>query len=523
MSRPFFLERWPYVTAILIIAVTTLVRLWFVYSNQLDLVQDEAQYWDWSRRLELSYYSKGPLIAYIISLGTHFFGDTQLGVRIGAVAGSFLAQVLLFAGVAGLFRRPVAAMWTLVVANTAPLVLASALLMTTDNPLLVCWLGAMFCLYRASTREKAGVWFVLLAVLLAVGILAKYMMLAFLGVAFLYLLGLRWHRLLPSGFTRNLVTAAAVGTVAGLLPILIWNAANDFVGFKHVAVLAAVFGKAGAESAAQPFFRFDRFPDYIGSQIGLLTPWWFVFMLVGGWRALVAAVRRPVVPEEVNVREALLLTVSFWPLWLFFLFWSFHAKIYPNWAAVSYASGLILAGMAFAHHFQRTKLRLKYLWPALGLVIFLVLHLQGYLPLPEKYNPTLRLKGWSDLTHKLEEVQNAEFPASDKVFFFSDSYSMTAALAFYAPDKPITYCADFGRRMSQYDLWPGPEDKKGWGAIMVRKDYEDWMPDPLKAMCSELKNIHYQSTHRGKPARKFTITVCKEFTGPWPETKRAGY
>src|SRR5204862_4108891 len=32
----------------------------------LDLSGDEAHYWDWSRQLDLSYYSKGPLVAYII-------------------------------------------------------------------------------------------------------------------------------------------------------------------------------------------------------------------------------------------------------------------------------------------------------------------------------------------------------------------------------------------------------------------------------------------------------------------------
>src|SRR5436190_146486 len=32
----------------------------------LNLSGDEAHYWDWSRQLELSYYSKGPLVAYII-------------------------------------------------------------------------------------------------------------------------------------------------------------------------------------------------------------------------------------------------------------------------------------------------------------------------------------------------------------------------------------------------------------------------------------------------------------------------
>ena len=31
-----------------------------------DLAPDEAHYWDWSRNLDWGYYSKGPLIAWLI-------------------------------------------------------------------------------------------------------------------------------------------------------------------------------------------------------------------------------------------------------------------------------------------------------------------------------------------------------------------------------------------------------------------------------------------------------------------------
>ena len=347
MSRPFFLERWPYVTAILIIAVTTLVRLWFVYSNQLDLVQDEAQYWDWSRRLELSYYSKGPLIAYIISLGTHFLGDTQLGVRIGAVAGEL-------PDASHPFRRSGRAVPPPRGRHVDPG-------RGQHRPA-----GPGLGHPHDHGQPPAG--------LLAGGhVLSLPGLHQGKGRNLVRAAGRTAGRGNPGqihdarlpGRSLSLPPGAALATAAapGLhaqpyhcgcggrrgwaLPILLWNASNDFVGFKHVAVLAAVFGKTAPKARPSPFSAWTVFPDYILSQIGLLTPWWFVFMLVGGCRALVTAVRRPVVPEEVNVREALLLTVSFWPLWLFFLFWSFHAKIYPNWAAVSYASGLILAGMAF--------------------------------------------------------------------------------------------------------------------------------------------------------------------------------
>ena len=43
-----------------------------------DLAPDEGHYWDWSRHLDWSYYSKGPLIAWIIRAGCEVFGPTAV-------------------------------------------------------------------------------------------------------------------------------------------------------------------------------------------------------------------------------------------------------------------------------------------------------------------------------------------------------------------------------------------------------------------------------------------------------------
>ena len=48
----------------------SLFRVYFILTCPFDLTADEAQYWEWSRHLDWSYYSKGPMIAYLIYLGT---------------------------------------------------------------------------------------------------------------------------------------------------------------------------------------------------------------------------------------------------------------------------------------------------------------------------------------------------------------------------------------------------------------------------------------------------------------------
>ena len=63
------------------IAALLLFRLWYVSSGIIELSNDEAYQWLWSKHLALSYFSKPPGIAFIQYAGTGLWGDTQLGVR----------------------------------------------------------------------------------------------------------------------------------------------------------------------------------------------------------------------------------------------------------------------------------------------------------------------------------------------------------------------------------------------------------------------------------------------------------
>ena len=45
-----------------------------VFGCDWDLCNDEAEYWAWSRQLDWSYYSRGPLIAWLIRLATECSG-----------------------------------------------------------------------------------------------------------------------------------------------------------------------------------------------------------------------------------------------------------------------------------------------------------------------------------------------------------------------------------------------------------------------------------------------------------------
>ena len=91
--------------SLLLITVATLARYWFVVTGQLNLAPDEAQYWDWSRTLQWSYYSKGPLIAFINYVGTAFLGATEFGVRAGAMVGALIMQLAVLGWIGIYLKR----------------------------------------------------------------------------------------------------------------------------------------------------------------------------------------------------------------------------------------------------------------------------------------------------------------------------------------------------------------------------------------------------------------------------------
>ncbi|CAK7072951.1 MAG: hypothetical protein DELT_01973 [Desulfovibrio sp.] len=548
-NRVFSLWRqYPHALAALLIVAATTARYCFVASGQLDLVQDEAQYWDWSRRLQWSYYSKGPLIAWIIKAFTAVFGDTELGVRFGAIVGSFAAQVIWYLGVGVLLHKPRVALITLFICNTMPLFLASGILMTTDNPLLVCWLLALFSLHAAAMRPDSRAPWVVFGASVAFGILAKYTMLGMGGVALLHAAFLRYHGILPKGHCKRLCLAFGVGALIGLIPILIWNAQNGWASFRHVGRLAGVAPAAGE---TPPLIRFDRLPEYVGGQLGLVYPWWIAFMLYGGWLAVKRCCKRTAPDayrEKREAAQAALLVAGFWPIFLFFLVWSLHTRIYANWSAMCYASGVVLAALGVDAVLEKyrarpeqggvspnapSKLPSKFpwtrrlvpVWAGISVILCLVMYAQEPVSriLPDAANPASRLKGWADMGRRVGEFRDA-LPNPERVFIFSDQYDVTSQLAFYVPGRPVTFCADFGRRLNQYDFWPSPEDRKGWDAIFVRRKP---FAEPNKALATMFTAIGnpeaYRSTHRGGNGREFGIVVLRDFTGQWPRMSTGIY
>ena len=69
--------------ALIAIAAITAIRVAVLILSPLDLYPDEAQYWWWSQNPDWGYFSKPPMIGWVIWLTTAFFGDAEWAIRIG--------------------------------------------------------------------------------------------------------------------------------------------------------------------------------------------------------------------------------------------------------------------------------------------------------------------------------------------------------------------------------------------------------------------------------------------------------
>src|SRR5438445_728935 len=95
---------WHVLAAALILAAAGLHVAYLASDFALDLAPDEAHYWDWSRHLDWSYYSKGPLVAFLIRGGCELVGgfsndftnNQMLAVRLPAVLCGSLLLVSLY-------------------------------------------------------------------------------------------------------------------------------------------------------------------------------------------------------------------------------------------------------------------------------------------------------------------------------------------------------------------------------------------------------------------------------------------
>ena len=308
-----------------IVAVLTAVRVALLVLTPLQLYPDEAQYWWWAQTPAFGYFSKPPMIAWLIRFTTVLFGDGEWAIRLAAPLLHGGTALLLY-GIGKRTGDERIGFWSALAYATLPGVSYSCGLISTDVPLLFCWALAL-CAFLAALDDEGWRWPLLCGAALGLGLLSKYAMLYFVAGMMLSALVSSRARALVLG--RRGAAIFATGLVL-FLPNLLWDRAHGFVTVTHIAVDADL---------RQAQFRLLDALDFLGGQFGVFGPLLMAGFLLALWRL---ARRRPV--PLLNGREdALLLAAFALPPLLVISVQAFVAGANANWAAPGYVSALPLA------------------------------------------------------------------------------------------------------------------------------------------------------------------------------------
>jgi predicted membrane-bound mannosyltransferase len=140
-KEPLSTSRYSAVLAVAL-AVLLLIRLIALKFNATDLFFDEAQYWNWSQEPAFGYYSKPPLIAWLIGASTAVCGVSEFCIRLPSPLVHTATAGVIFALGTRLYSAQVG-FWSALAFATLPGVSFSAGIISTDVPLLFTWALAL--------------------------------------------------------------------------------------------------------------------------------------------------------------------------------------------------------------------------------------------------------------------------------------------------------------------------------------------------------------------------------------------
>jgi len=429
-----------------LIPAVALLRLVFVASSELDLIGDEAYYWEWSRRPDWCYFSKPPMVAWLIGGFTWLLGDETWVVRLPAVVLGAVSLWFLQATARGFFGPRASVLCLLLILATPAQVLAN-FLMTIDPPLYCFWIMTLYFLRRALFADDSRAWW-WAGFSAAAALLSKQaaLLLPLMLAVFLLLDAQRRH------YLRREFCWFLLPVVLVVVQIVVWNHAHDWVMFGHSK------SHFTPHDAIDGWQRLKHGLEFIAYQLLLLSP------LI--WLMTLGVTLQGLVQFKTLSAERRFLWLFGPVLILAVIALSLLQKVQGNWPMPFYLSALILlAGDWLDGHWSRL------MKPALAFGAMLVvityalplalklLHLQGT-PL----DPTKRFNQWRTMAASIDAGRRKTgVDLADSFVIATGHRYLASGLAFYlAGHPPVFRFETSGMVQSQYELgYFCPSPRKG--------------------------------------------------------------
>jgi 4-amino-4-deoxy-L-arabinose transferase-like glycosyltransferase len=424
---------------LLVVAVLTILRLAFLHVTPLELDMEEAQYWVWGETPAWGYFSKPPLIAWLEGASAWLCGPGEACAR--SASPLLHAATALILGATGIaFGSLRLGAWTMLIYATLPGVAFSAMLITTDVPLVFFWALSLYAFVRL--RKGGGIgWAVLAGLAAGLGTLSKYAMLFFpVGVAFYLVLSPEGRR----GISWQKLALAAAVLLLLLLPNIVWNIHHAGITIAQTAESADIGG---------PGLRPDKIFAFVAGQLALFGPLLLYLFLrqAFSWPRVRLSKQKAAVSLKRDDR-LLLLCLSL-PFLVLFLLLSLLSHANANWAAFSYVAATILVADLAQGSAERWIGGSVFAHGVIGLGIYAVVLAA---PLWPAAPPTLvrvvdRLSGWRALGQAVANQLTREAPHTR---LLTEERALTSFLLYYGRIAPGGYAVWNPNEVveSQYEL-----------------------------------------------------------------------
>ncbi len=444
-----------------LIIVMTLLRI--VLAVTVPLIDDEAYYWLWSRRLALGYLDQSPMIAYVIALTT-LPGDGQFWLRLGPLLIGAATTYALYLLGRDLFDER-AGFIAAVLYQIVPVLAGGALLATPDSPLFLAWTLALRFFWRALHGRPAG--WVAAGAAMGLGLLSKLpMLLLGLGIGLFVLLRAR------TWLARREPYLAALLALALFLPVVYWNLTHDWAGIRPVPLL----GRPA-----------DLPPGLPGIGQIILQQFAYVLLLFPAFAwALWAAWRR-----RADERFGFLFWTAAPVIAVFLLSVGIAGGGHGNWWGPAYLGLAVVLGALWNRTAQLLAV-LSGVVAAVGLAMTVI----PALPPPPG---TADVYGWKEAAARVEHELSS---AGSSAIIVADRYQVAAQLGYYTRD---TVPATLLPHPDPASIWPRVEQfagRDGITALDARwSPYVDW--SRYAARVEELPPLTIR--YHGRPVRTFRI------------------
>ena len=450
--------------AVALIAYAFVLRL--VYAGSAEMMPEETYYWNYARHLDLSYLDHPPMVAWLIRVATAVFGQTEFGVRAGALLCGAITSIFVYKLTRNLFGAATA-LAALLLVQALPFFFLSGLLMTPDAPLVAAWAASLYFLERALIANQSRAWW-FAGICLGLGMISKYTI-ALLGVVAAAFMA--WDPQARRWWARSEPYVGAALALVIFSPVIIWNAQHEWASFAF---------QTSRRLAETPQFALHKL---IGSIIVLITPTGLLAVIA----ALLARHAGEEAPDAMRRRRLLNLAILV-PVSVIVVF-SLRHEVKLDWTGAPWTAALPAMAYIMANQELRTGFarRIRAAWMPTVLVMLLIygagLHYL-VLGLPgvgyDKHIEAIPV-GWRDLSAHIIDTANAyrRESGTEPLVVGMDRYAIASELSFYggahtATGFPTANSHLFGGMGLMYGLWVPPASQDGRNLLLVA-----WSPGEL--------------------------------------------